>query len=189
MSVFLVDIEAFGKSPYSGKLTEFGVINYDRFSREIQDTSIQEVMKLADKHNNSLAYRGILLDLEPDPTNPASRKRVPVDQDTYLDTNGFVMKEFANWLSLNSHGAPIFLSDNNGYDYQWINFAFDMALLDNPFGHSSRRITDFFNGLKKNFRLQTHHWKRLRKPVPHDHNPVHDSLGNAWAFYQMQKEI
>ncbi len=45
------------------------------------------------------------------------------------------------------HGVLVFVSDNPAYDWQWIAGMFDRAGLDNPFGHSGRRISDFWAGL------------------------------------------
>lgn len=88
-------------------------------------------------------------------------------------------QQFKEWLS--QFPAPwIFVSDNPAYDWQWINDCFWRHLGYNPFGHSARRIGDFYAGLCGNFR-QTQNWKKLRRTT-HDHHPVHDALGNAEAF-------
>lgn len=93
--------------------------------------------------------------------------------------------EFARWLKLVSKDKPIFVSDNPAYDFQWINFYFWKWLGYNPFGHSGRRIGDFYAGLMGNF-YKTQSWKKFRK-TKHDHNPVHDALGNAEAFEEILK--
>lgn len=96
------------------------------------------------------------------------------------------MMEFKKWIS--GFGCrPVFVSDNVAYDWQWINFYFwkHFGSEDepNPFGHSGRRISDFYAGLRGNFR-RTQDWKRWRK-TPHDHNPVNDAMGNVEAFAEM----
>jgi hypothetical protein len=96
-----------------------------------------------------------------------------------------IMLEFEQWL--HEFTSPfVFISDNNGYDWQWINYYFWHQLNRNPFGHSSRRITDYYAGLCGNFRTPAKKWKRLRV-TPHDHNPVHDAMGNLEAFKRMEK--
>lgn len=51
-----------------------------------------------------------------------------------------VMPKFAQWLSENSMGRPILISDNNGYDASWINYYMHVYNGGkNPFGWSSRR--------------------------------------------------
>lgn len=79
----------------------------------------------------------------------------------------------------------VFVSDNPAYDWQWINFYFWKHLGANPFGHSARRISDFYAGLRGDF-WKTQQWKRLRV-TPHDHNPVNDAMGNVEAFARLLK--
>ena len=74
----------------------------------------------------------------------------------------------------------VMVSDNPAYDFQWVNFYFWKYFQSNPFGHSARRIGDFYAGLRGDFR-KSQEWKRLRV-TRHDHHPVHDALGNAEAF-------
>jgi hypothetical protein len=50
----------------------------------------------------------------------------------------------------------------------------------NPFGYSARRISDFYAGMKGDF-FDSQNWKKWRV-TKHDHNPVHDVLGNIEAF-------
>jgi len=92
---------------------------------------------------------------------------------------------FYIWLKVVSKDRPIFISDNVAYDWQWINFYFWKYLGYNPFGHSGRRISDFYAGLMGDF-SKTQKWKRLRK-TKHDHNPVNDAMGNVEAFERLLK--
>jgi hypothetical protein len=152
-----VDCEARGTSPVRGVLTEFGAVHYDT-----RDT-----------------FRGRLFQATPDPANPAISivgARMATDKE--------VAESFAAWL----HGhlgssQPVFVSDNPAYDWQWIAGMFDRAGMDNPFGHSGRRIGDFWAGLNRNW-SDTQGWKRLRT-IAHDHNPVNDAMGNAEAFEEI----
>lgn len=93
------------------------------------------------------------------------------------------VQEVCGWGEARPNRAAVFVSDNPAYDWQWINFYFWKYHGANPFGHSARRIGDFFAGLRGNFRA-TQEWKRWRK-TPHDHNPVHDARGNAEAFQEI----
>lgn len=77
----------------------------------------------------------------------------------------------------------IFVSDNPAYDFQWINFYFWRHIGTNPFGHSARRIGDFYAGCVGDWKAASK-WKRLRR-TPHDHHPVHDALGNAEALIRI----
>jgi len=92
---------------------------------------------------------------------------------------------FEKWLQEHAPSGAVFVSDNPAYDWQWINFYFWKHLGRNPFGHSARRIGDFYAGLVGDFH-KSNQWKRLRV-TKHDHNPVNDAMGNAEAFERLLK--
>ena len=94
-----------------------------------------------------------------------------------------VYERFSSWLGSFGGGRHVFVSDNPAFDWQWINYGFWHAIGSNPFGHSARRISDFYAGLTGSF-YRAQEWKRLRV-TPHDHNPVHDAMGNAEAFARL----
>jgi hypothetical protein len=94
------------------------------------------------------------------------------------------MQEFEKWLK-QFKGYPIFVSDNPAYDWQWINYWFHHTIGRNPFGHSARRIGDFYAGLVGDFRAASK-WKKLRV-TKHTHNPIDDAMGNVEAFERMLK--
>ncbi|MFN8583291.1 MAG: hypothetical protein U0163_20235 [Gemmatimonadaceae bacterium] len=58
--------------------------------------------------------------------------------------------KFREWLE--PRKPVVFVSDNPAYDFQWINFYFWRYFGENPFGHSGRRIADFYAGLVGDFR-------------------------------------
>lgn len=153
MSLIFVDVEANGISPASGVMTEFGAVD----------------------HKSRATFHGKLWDSKPDPSNPA----ISLPTTKVVESEKTVMERFAKWLE-GFNGRPIFVSDNPAYDFQWINFYFDKTLGKNPFGHSGRRISDFWAGLNGDW-SNTQKWKRYRI-TPHDHNPVHDAMGNVEAF-------
>ena len=93
------------------------------------------------------------------------------------------MEDFAKWISENSVGRPVFVSDNPAFDWQFINYYFHYYLDKNPFGFSARRIGDMYCGMVKDTFAK---WKHLRKTI-HDHNPVNDAKGNAEAILEMKK--
>lgn len=92
--------------------------------------------------------------------------------------------EFEKWLK-QFEGRVSFISDNPAYDWQFINYYFHLYLGYNPFGWSARRISDFYAGLVGDF-TSTQKWKQLRI-TEHDHNPVHDAMGNLEAFDRLLK--
>ena len=93
-----------------------------------------------------------------------------------------VFTDFAEWLG-KFDGRPCFVSDNPAFDWQWINYGLHHAIGHNPFGWSARRISDFYAGLVGDWN-STQKWKQLRI-TEHDHNPVHDALGNVEAFRRL----
>jgi len=95
-----------------------------------------------------------------------------------------VMADFTDWVNENTKGRPIFLSDNNGYDFPWINYYLHKYVGRNVFGWSSRRISDLWCGYQNDMFAS---WKYMRK-TKHDHNPVNDAMANAEAVLEMQKK-
>lgn len=151
-----VDVEARGRSPVNGTMTEFGAVTESRAT-----------------------FHGRLYESTPDPDIPA----IPVVGDR-IATDLEVANKFAAWLRTVSGGKRIiFVSDNPAYDYMWIAGMFDRADMDNPFGHSGRRIADFWAGMNRDW-SQTQKWKKFRV-TPHDHNPVNDAMGNVEAFHTL----
>ena len=158
MLVF-VDCEAYGGSPVTGRLTEFGAVTYPELR----------------------TFHARLMDSTPDPENLAVPLPVPMDPEEYLERERKAFEDFEVWLQAACHGEqPVFVSDNVAFDWQWVNAGFWRAIGRNPFGHSGRRISDFYAGLTGRWG-NTQSWKRLRV-TPHDHDPVNDALGNAEAF-------
>jgi hypothetical protein len=141
-----------------GLLTEFGAVDYE----------------------TRATFHGVLHDSEPSPENPALSVLTGGSYDA-----GTVFADFRAWLDGLGPGWPVFVSDNPAYDFQWINHGFWHAIGENPFGHSGRRIGDFYAGLTGDFR-QAQAWKQYRV-TPHDHNPVNDAMGNVEAFETIQR--
>jgi hypothetical protein len=51
-----------------------------------------------------------------------------------------VMAAFAAWIKEKTRGRPYFVSDNNGFDWQFINWYLWHFTGANPFGHSSTNL-------------------------------------------------
>ncbi len=95
---------------------------------------------------------------------------------------GMGLLNFAQWITNNSQGRPIFISDNNGFDWQFVNYYFHRYLDYNPFGHSSQNLGSMYKGLVKDV---FKNFKGLRDTI-HTHNPVDDARGNAEALLKMK---
>ena len=94
-----------------------------------------------------------------------------------------VMNAFADWLKTNCKGRMIFVSDNNGFDWQFINWYFHHFTNANPFGFSSANLGSLYKGMEKDTFVN---FKHLRK-TKHTHHPVDDAIGNAEALLQMKE--
>jgi DNA polymerase III alpha subunit (gram-positive type) len=102
-----------------------------------------------------------------------------------FDEPKMVMKSFRDWIHTYSKNQPIFISDNNGFDWQFMNYYFHHFLGSNPFGYSSTNLGSLYKGLVKDM---TKNFKHLRKTV-HSHNPVDDVRGNAEALLILKNEM
>lgn len=166
MSYIIVDIEADGPIPGDYSMICFGAV----IVNEKLDKSFYGKLKPVSENWNpdALAVSGF------------SR------EDTLnFDSPFEVMLQFEKWIKENSMGRPIFVSDNNGFDWMFICWYFHHFLARNPFGYSSRRIADLYGGLMKDAHAK---WQHLRKTA-HTHNPVDDAIGNAEALLFMKNEM
>lgn len=93
-----------------------------------------------------------------------------------------VMTRFDEWLKENAKDRLLFISDNNGFDWQFINWYFHHFLGRNPFGHSSTNLGSLYKGLVKDTFASFKHLRETR----HTHNPVDDAIGNAEALLHMK---
>src|SRR6266702_125139 len=102
-----------------------------------------------------------------------------------FDDPAAVMRRFDGWLKENVKDRPMFISDNNGFDWQFINWYFHHFLGANPFGFSSTNLGSLYKGLMKDVLVN---FKHLRK-TKHTHHPVDDARGNAEALLEMKEKL
>ncbi|WP_066835233.1 3'-5' exoribonuclease domain-containing protein [Rufibacter ruber] len=95
-----------------------------------------------------------------------------------------VMARFARWIKENTTDRPIFISDNNGFDWMFICWYFHHFTGSNPFGFSSQNLGSLYKGLVKDT-FKT--FKHLRK-TDHTHHPVEDAKGNAEALLTLKNK-
>ncbi len=88
------------------------------------------------------------------------------------------MRAFGDWLKNLGRSRPIFVSDNNGFDWQFINWYFHHYIGDNPFGFSSTNLGSLYKGVVRDTSKNFKHLRRTR----HTHHPVDDARGNAEAM-------
>jgi hypothetical protein len=166
MSYFMVDIESDGAIPGDYSMVCFGVVLVDE---NLDRTFYGKLKPISDQFiPEALAVSGF--------------SRAETEE---FDDPKTVMTDFKNWILENSKGRPIFISDNNGFDWMFICWYFHHFIGENPFGYSSRRLADLYCGLEKDSFAQ---WKHLRKTT-HTHNPVDDAMGNAEVLLLMKREM
>lgn len=174
--VFVVDVEAAGRTPATALMTEFAVVHLI----------------------TGASFYGHLYRSRPSDDNPA----VPVVDDDaagrpvtdpWWVINGkdpsaavraselaAVAVALSAWLDETVPGRRTLISDNNGFDAMWLNCFTDEQLGEVLFGHSSRRIGDFYAGTRGKWNDQSS-WKRLRR-TRHTHHPLDDARGNVEAL-------
>ena len=94
------------------------------------------------------------------------------------------MIALAAWIEKTNVGKrAMFISDNNGFDWQFVNYYFHRFTGRNPFGHSSTNLGSLYKGLVKD---TTKNFKHLRR-TKHTHDPVDDARGNVEALLHMRR--
>ncbi|MBK7362847.1 MAG: 3'-5' exoribonuclease [Micavibrio sp.] len=164
MSYIVVDVESDGAIPHKFSMVCFGAVIVEP---TLSKTFYGKVKPISSEWNPEAL-----------PISGFSR-----EEHESFDDPKEVMEKFAKWVSENSVGKPIFITDNPAYDWSFINYYFHYYLGKNPFCFSVRRIGDLYCGMVKDSYAQ---WKWLRK-TKHDHHPVNDAKGNAEALLEMKK--
>lgn len=107
------------------------------------------------------------------------------DQHLGFDDPAEVMARFADWIAAHGGKRPMFISDNNGFDWSFINYYFHRFTQKNPFGHSSSNLGSLYKGVVKDAFAS---FKHLRTTA-HTHHPVDDARGNAEALLRIKREL
>lgn len=166
MSYVMVDVEADGPIPGDYSMVCFGAVIV---AGDLSRTFYGQLRPVSQKWvPDALAVSGF------------SR-----EQTLSFDEPAKVMGEFRDWLKVNSKGRPSFVSDNNGFDWQFINWYFHHFLSENPFGFSSTNLGSLYKGMVKDV---FQNFKHLRK-TRHTHHPVDDAKGNAEAMLYLKAEM
>lgn len=166
MAFIMVDIESDGPIPGDYSMISFGAV-------------------LVDEHLDKTFYGRL---------KPISAQFIPealaVSGHSREEVLGFddpenVMVEFEKWIITSSKDRPIFISDNNGFDWMFICWYFHHFIGRNPFGFSSQNLGSLYKGIQKDL---FQNFKHLRKTI-HSHHPVDDAKGNAEALLFMKNEM
>jgi Exonuclease len=164
MPYVMVDVESDGPIPGDYSMVSFGAVIVEP---ELKRTFYGKLRPVSEKFvPDALAVSGFTRDETLAFEEPAS-----------------VMDEFGNWLASECKGRMMFVSDNNGFDWQFINWYFHHFLGKNPFGFSSTNLGSLYKGLAKDTFVNFKHLRKTR----HTHNPVDDARGNAEALLAMKE--
>ena len=166
MSYIMVDIEADGPIPSDYSMICFGAIVVEP---SLDRSFYGQLRPISDKFiPEALAFSGFTREQTLEFPEPEG-----------------VMRSFAEWIASVSNGRPMFISDNNGFDWQFINWYFHHFTGSNPFGFSSTNLGSLYKGLVRD---TSPNFKHLRK-TRHTHHPVDDAKGNAEALLTMRETM
>lgn len=99
-----------------------------------------------------------------------------------FDDPAAVMAAFAGWVKGHAKGRAFFISDNNGFDWQFVNWYLWHFTGGTPFEHTSSNLGSLYKGLVRD---TFQNFKHLRKTAA-THNPLDDAMGNAEALLEMK---
>jgi hypothetical protein len=166
MSYLLVDIESDGPIPGDYSMISFGAVLVD----ETLDKTFYGQLK------------PISPNFIPEALAVSGHSR---EETLTFDDPAVVMTNFKNWLESICSDRPIFISDNNGFDWMFVCWYFHHFIGVNPFGHSSQNLGSLYKGLEKDMFKTFKHLRRTK----HTHHPVDDAIGNAEALLTMKRDL
>ncbi len=166
MAYIMVDVESDGVIPGDYSMISFGAVIVDE---QLDKTFYGKLKPISEKFiPEALAVSG------------HSR-----EETLTFDEPVKVMTAFRTWINNNCKDRPIFISDNNGFDWMFICWYFHHFIGVNPFGFSSQNLGSLYKGIVKDTFKNFQHPRKTK----HTHNPVDDAKGNAEALLTMQKEF
>ena len=166
MPYVMVDIEADGPIPGDYSMICFGAVIVEP---ELNRTFYSKLKPISDRFiPEALAVSGF------------SR-----DQTLAFDEPKSVMEAFREWIKKECKGRSMFVSDNNGFDWQFINWYIHHFVGENPFGFSSTNLGSLYKGMVRDMFVNFKHLRKTR----HTHHPVDDARGNAEALLAMNETM
>lgn len=166
MAFIMVDVESDGPIPGDFSMISFGAV---LVNEQLNQTFYGQLKPVSDKYI-------------PEALAVSNHTR---EETLTFDNPATVMLNFKNWITAVSKDRPIFISDNNGFDWMFICWYFHHFLGENPFGFSSQNLGSLYKGMMKDTFTT---FKHLRK-TKHTHHPVDDAKGNAEALLTMKREL
>ena len=166
MTYIMVDVESDGPIPSDYSMVSFGAI--------VVEPSLDRV------------FYGRL--------KPISDKWLPEalqvcgltrEETLQFDDPKTVMQRFADWIAEVGGRHPMFISDNNGFDWQFVNWYFHHFLGENPFGYSSTNLGSLYKGVVRDTFVN---FKHLRK-TEHTHHPRGRCSGKCRSIAANQRRV
>ncbi|MBO9199582.1 MULTISPECIES: 3'-5' exoribonuclease domain-containing protein [Niastella] len=165
MAYIMVDVETDGPIPGDYSMISFGAVLVDE---QLDKTFYGQLKPISDKFiPEALAVSGFTR-----------------EETLLFDDPQTVMVNFAAWIKNVAKDRPVFISDNNGFDWMFICWYFHHFTQANPFGFSSQNLGSLYKGLVKD---TFQNFKHLRK-TKHTHHPVDDAKGNAEALLTLKSK-
>jgi hypothetical protein len=150
----VVDVESNGPIPGDYSMTQLGAVVVDE---KLDKTFRVNIKPISEKFDEVRV-------------NPAHSKDA-VDAKT-------AMQMFKDWLGENAKGKPVFVSDNNGYDWMFVCWYLWHFLGENPFGYNSTNLNSYYKGIKQDINVNI---GELREKVL-SHDALQDAIDNSKIF-------
>ena len=166
MSYISVDIEADGPIPGDYSMVSLGAVVVQP---ELDTKFYTELRPISDQWN-------------PDALRVSGFTR---EKTLEFQSAESAMMDFDQWLREINARKLRFVSDNAGFDWQFVNYYFWHFMDKNPFGHSSLSLTSLYKGAKKDIFANFKHLRKTR----HSHNALDDAVGNAEALLEIKRQF
>ena len=165
MPYFMVDVEADGPIPGDYSMISFAAVVVEP---SLDRTFYGRLKPISERYiPEALAVSG------------HSREETLTFEDPAV-----VMVQFRNWVAEHAKGRALFVSDNNGFDWQFVNWYLHHFVGANPFGHSSTNLGSLYKGIERDMFVNFKHLRRTK----HTHHPVDDAKGNAEALLALKEK-
>lgn len=172
---FVVDVEASGRTPISGVMTDFGVAHLGSdatFYGHIFDYHMMSPTK---------PLPVVEVDRQGNPSKTVFCEVDGVFYANILPDESALVESLRQWMiQVSGSERGVLVSDNPAFDAMWMNCFLDAHGGEMLFGFSARHIGDFYAGQQRSWKRHSD-WKKLRRH-PHSHHPLDDAIGNRNAL-------
>ncbi len=157
----MVDIEANGPIPGDYSMTSLGAVIVDKKLDKTFKVNIKPISKKIDH-----------------------ARRQFVDSKEAIDAKE-AMQRFKDWIIENASGKPVFVSDNNGFDWMFVCWYFWHFLGENPLGYSSQNLNSLYRGMMKDMGVKIDSLRS--RELTHD--ALEDAKDNARIFLKLKEKL